>query len=83
MNAPLTSRAGIPPHLGFATLLHALLALIPVRSSSACTQSQVAPPSRHLTGAAKQHRAVIQMSENDPEAMNLALKEQEWTYVYP
>jgi uncharacterized protein len=64
-------------HLGLATLLLASLAAMPVLSSSACAQSSAAPSSRHQASAGEQHRVVIQVSENDPRIMNLALNNAE------
>ena len=61
------------PHLGLTTLLLASLTAMPVLSSPACAQSSAASSSRHQTRAIKQHRVVIQVSENDPKIMNLAL----------
>ena len=63
--------------LGLTTLLLASLAAMPVLSSAACAQSSAASSSRHQTGAIKQHRVVIQVSENDPRIMNLALNNAE------
>ena len=60
-------------HLGLTALLLASLAAMPVLSSAACAQSSAASSSRHQTSARKQHRVVIQVSENDPRIMNLAL----------
>jgi uncharacterized protein len=73
-------------HLGLTTLLLASLAAMPVLSSPACAQSS--SPSRPRTSAqsssssptqatARQHRVVIQVSENDPRIMNLALNNAE------
>ncbi len=67
----------MPPHLGLTTLLLASLAAMPVLSSSACAQSSAASSSRQQTRATKQHRVVIQVSENDPRIMNLALNNAE------
>jgi hypothetical protein len=67
----------MPPHLGLTTLLLASLAAMPVLSSSACAQSAGASSSRQQTRATKQHRVVIQVSENDPRIMNLALNNAE------
>ena len=64
-------------HLGLTTLLLASLAAMPVLSSPACAQSSAASSSRHQTSARKQHRVVIQVSENDPRIMNLALNNAE------
>ena len=64
-------------HLGLTTLLLASLAAMPVLSSPACAQSPAASSSRHETSAGKQHRVVIQVSENDPRIMNLALNNAE------
>jgi len=64
-------------HLGLTTLLLASLAAMPVLSSAACAQSSAASSSRHQTSAIKQHRVVIQVSENDPRIMNLALNNAE------
>jgi intracellular sulfur oxidation DsrE/DsrF family protein len=63
-------------HLGLTTLLLASLAAMPVLSSPACAQSSAAS-SRHQTSAGEQHRVVIQVSENDPRIMNLALNNAE------
>jgi hypothetical protein len=60
-------------HLGLTTLLLASLAAMPVLSSPAYAQSSSAPPSRAQTSAKAQHRVVLQVSENDPRIMNLAL----------
>ena len=65
------------PHLGLTTLLLASLAAMPVLSSQACAQSSVASSSRQQTRPMKQHRVVIQVSENDPKIMNLALNNAE------
>ena len=67
----------MPPHLGLTTLLLASLAAMPVLSSSAGAQSAGASSSRQQTRATKQHRVVIQVSENDPRIMNLALNNAE------
>ena len=67
----------MPPHLSLTTLLLASLAAMPVLSSSACAQSSAASSSRQQTRATKQHRVVIQVSENDPRIMNLALNNAE------
>jgi len=64
-------------HLGLTTLLLASLAAMPVLSSPACAQSSAASSSRHQTGEREQHRVVIQVSENDPRTMNLALNNAE------
>src|SRR3712207_2975846 len=64
-------------HLGLTTLLLASLAAMPALSSPACAQSSAASSSRHETSAGKQHRVVIQVSENDPRIMNLALNNAE------
>jgi hypothetical protein len=64
-------------HLGLTTLLLASLAATPVLSSPACAQSSAAPSSRPQTSANAQHRVVIQVSENDPRIMNLALNNAE------
>jgi uncharacterized protein len=60
-------------HLGLTTLLLASLAAMPVLSSPAHAQSSAAPSSRAQASAKKPHRVVIQVSENDPRIMNLAL----------
>jgi len=65
------------PHLGLTALLVASLAATPVLSSPARAQSSAASSSRPETGAGKQHRVVIQVSENDPKIMNLALNNAE------
>ena len=65
------------PHLGLTTLLLASLAATPVLSSPAGAQSSAASSSRRETSATKQHRVVIQVSENDPRIMNLALNNAE------
>jgi intracellular sulfur oxidation DsrE/DsrF family protein len=65
------------PHLGLTTLLVASLAAMPVLPSPACAQSSAASSSRHQAAARKQHRVVIQVSENDPRIMNLALNNAE------
>ncbi len=67
----------MPRHLGLTALLLASLAAMPVLSSPACAQSSAASSSRHQTSARKQHRVVIQVSENDPRIMNLALNNAE------
>jgi uncharacterized protein len=64
-------------HLGLTTLLLASLAAIPVLSPTAWAQSSAAPSSRDQTSAKKQHRVVIQVSENDPKIMNVALNNAE------
>lgn len=64
-------------HLGLTACLLASLAAMPVLSSAACAQSATAPSSRDQTGARKQHRVVIQVSENDSKIMNLALNNAE------
>ena len=63
--------------LGLTTLLLASLAAMPVLSSPACAQSSTASSSRQQASARKQHRVVIQVSENDPRIMNLALNNAE------
>jgi len=79
------------PHLGSTTLLLASLAAMPAFSSPAYAQSSAAPSSRPQTSAQSpaapssrpqasaktQHRVVIQVSENDPKIMNLALNNAE------
>ena len=67
----------MPRHLGLTALLLASLAAMPVLSSPACAQSSAASSSRHQAAARKQHRVVIQVSENDPRIMNLALNNAE------
>ncbi len=64
-------------HLGLTTLLLASLVAVPVLSSAADAQSSAAPSSRQAVSAKKQHRVVIQVSENDPRIMNLALNNAE------
>lgn len=64
-------------HLGLTTLLLASLAAMPVLSSPAGAQSPAASSSRRDTSAGQQHRVVIQVSENDPKIMNLALNNAE------
>ena len=64
-------------HLGLTTLLLASLAAMPVLSSAACAQSSTASSPRRQTSAKKPHRVVIQVSENDPRIMNLALNNAE------
>ena len=64
-------------HLGLTALLLASLAAMPVLSSAACAQSSAAPAPRQAVSAKKQHRVVIQVSENDPRIMNLALNNAE------
>ena len=64
-------------HLGLTTLLLASLAAMPVLSSAAGAQSSTASSSRHQASATMQHRVVIQVSENDPRIMNLALNNAE------
>ena len=65
------------PQLGLTALLLASLAAVPVLSSPAGAQSSAAPSSRQAVSAKKQHRVVIQVSENDPRIMNLALNNAE------
>ena len=66
------------PHLGStALLLASLAAAMPVLPTPACAQSPAASSSRQATSARKQHRVVIQVSENDPRTMNLALNNAE------
>jgi intracellular sulfur oxidation DsrE/DsrF family protein len=66
------------PHLGStALLLASLAAAMPVLPTPACAQSPAASSSRQATSAKKQHRVVIQVSENDPRTMNLALNNAE------
>ena len=65
------------PHLSLTALLLASLAAMPVLSSAACAQSPAASSSPRKMSAAKQHRVVIQVSENDPKIMNLALNNAE------
>ena len=69
-------------HLGLTTILVASLAAMPVLSSPACAQSSAASSSRHQAAARKQHRVVIQVSENDPRIMNLALNNAENVIEY-
>ena len=64
-------------HLGLTALLLASLAAMPVLSAPADAQSTAAPSSRPQTDAKAQHRVVIQVSENDPRIMNLALNNAE------
>jgi len=73
-------------HLGLTTLLVASLAAMPVLSSPAGAQSssssrpQASTPSSSVSrpqASARQHRVVIQVSENDPRIMNLALNNAE------
>jgi len=64
-------------HLGLTALLLASLVAAPVLSSPAGAQSSAAPSSRQAVSAKKQHRVVIQVSENDPRTMNLALNNAE------
>ena len=64
-------------HLGLATLLLASLAAMPVLTSPVCAQSSVPSSSRQQMSERKQHRVVIQVSENDPKIMNLALNNAE------
>lgn len=64
-------------HLRLTALLLASLAVAPVLSSSAWAQSPAASSSRRQTSAKEQHRVVIQVSENDPKIMNLALNNAE------
>jgi intracellular sulfur oxidation DsrE/DsrF family protein len=63
--------------LGLATLLIASLAAVPVLTSPVCAQSSVPSSSRQQMSERKQHRVVIQVSENDPKIMNLALNNAE------
>ncbi len=66
------------PHLGLTALLLASLAAAPVLSSPArAQQSPAASSPRQQASAAKQHRVVIQVSENDPKTMALALNNAE------
>jgi intracellular sulfur oxidation DsrE/DsrF family protein len=79
------------PHLGLATLLLASLTALPVLSAPARAQSAAsshretrahsaplaASSPQDETAASKQHRVVIQVSENDPKIMNLALNNAE------
>jgi intracellular sulfur oxidation DsrE/DsrF family protein len=65
------------PHLRLAGLLLASLAVMPVLSSAARAQPPAASSSPRKMSAAKQHRVVIQVSENDPKVMNLALNNAE------
>ena len=61
-------------HLGPTALLLAALAAAPFPPSTASAQSSAALSSpRDQAGERKQHRVVIQVSENDPRTMNLAL----------
>ena len=60
-------------HLGSTAFLLASLAAVLVLPSVACAQSSAASSPRDQTGERKQHRVVIQVSENDPRTMNLAL----------
>jgi uncharacterized protein len=64
------------PHLGLTTLLLASLAAMPVLSSPVWAQSS-APSSSRTQATARQHRVIIQVSENDPRIMNLALNNAE------
>ena len=64
-------------HLGLTALLLASLVAAPILSSPAGAQSSAAPSSRQAVSAKKQHRVVIQVSENDPRIMNLALNNAE------
>jgi uncharacterized protein len=73
-------------HLGLTSLLVASLAAMPVLSSPACAQSssssrpQTTAPSSspaRTQVSARQHRVVIQVSENDPRIMTLALNNAE------
>jgi uncharacterized protein len=64
-------------HLGLTTLLLASLSAMPVLSSPAYAQSSAAPSSRPQTSAKTQHHVVIQVSENDPRIMSLALNNAE------
>ena len=63
--------------LGLATLLIASLAAVPVLTSPVCAQSSIPSSSRQQMSERKQHRVVIQVSENDPKIMNLALNNAE------
>lgn len=65
------------PHLGLTTFLLASLAAMPVLSSPAYARSPAAPSSRQETSEKKPHRVVIQVSENDPRIMNIALNNAE------
>ena len=65
------------PPLGLTALLLASLAAVPVFSSPACARTPAASSSRQETSEKKQHRVVIQVSENDPRIMNIALNNAE------
>ncbi len=60
-------------HLGLTTLLLASLVAMPVFTSPVCAQSSILSSSRQQMSERKQHRVVIQVSENDSKIMNLAL----------
>jgi intracellular sulfur oxidation DsrE/DsrF family protein len=64
-------------HLGLTTFLFASLTAMPVISSQAHAQSPAASSSRQELSEGRQHRIVIQVSENDPRIMNLALNNAE------
>jgi uncharacterized protein len=72
-------------HLGLTTLLVASLAAMPVLSSPAWAQSSSSRPqasapassSPRTEASARQHRVVIQVSENEPRIMTLALNNAE------
>ena len=79
LSVPFNSGAAMTRHLGLTTLLVASLAAMPVLSSPACAQSssssrpQTSAPSSSAArtqASARQHRVVIQVSENDPRIMN-------------
>jgi hypothetical protein len=65
------------PYLRITALLLASLAALPVLPSSAGAQSPAASSAPRKMSAAKPHRVVIQVSENDPKIMNLALNNAE------
>jgi uncharacterized protein len=65
------------PHPGLTALLFASLAAAPVLSPPARAQSPAASSQRQEASAGKQHRVVIQVSENDSRIMNLALNNAE------
>lgn len=64
-------------HPGLTALLLASLAAMPVLTSPVWAQSSTPSSSRQQMSERKQHRVVIQVSENDPKIMNLALNNAE------
>lgn len=65
-------------HLSTAVVLLTCVAAVPSFAAPASTQSAPATSSSHPEmSAKKRHRVVIQVSENDPKIMNLALNNAE------